>query len=81
MKDFFIFFIATILTRIVSPWIYSLIGLDYTLFKDDFNLWLMIADLSVFALILIAIYFILRTLMRKIMQDPFWGEKDNNIAN
>ncbi|WP_404452027.1 hypothetical protein LG329_17000 [Virgibacillus necropolis] len=65
MKELIIIFISLFISEIVSDWIHSLVGLDYNWFTDKFDLLLLLADFSIFLVIYVPIYLILKRLINR----------------
>jgi hypothetical protein len=65
MKEALVAFATIFLAAIIYEKITSLIGLDYRLFQDEFNLLLLLADLGIFVALFVPIYTILKKLVLK----------------
>ncbi len=63
MKELIIIFISIFISEIVSDWIHYLIGLDYNWVIDKFNLLLLLAEFSIFLVIYVPTYLILKRLI------------------
>ncbi|WP_421385196.1 hypothetical protein ACOJQI_10670 [Bacillus salacetis] len=65
MKDFIVAFASIFLASVLYDRITSFIGLDYKLFEDAFDLWLLLASLGIFVGIFVPIYSVLKRMAAK----------------
>jgi hypothetical protein len=63
LKEFLVAFVTIFLASVLYERITSFIGLDYRLFQDEFNLWLLLADLGIFVGLFVPIYSVLKKLV------------------
>ncbi|MGF2616146.1 hypothetical protein FZC84_10670 [Rossellomorea vietnamensis] len=63
MKEFLAAFLTIFLVGILSEKITDLIGFQYRVFSDEFNLWLLLADLGIFVALFIPIFALFKRLI------------------
>ncbi|MGD7023825.1 hypothetical protein ACQCVK_14585 [Rossellomorea vietnamensis] len=63
MKEFLAAFLTIFLVGIFSERITAFLGLQYRVFSDEFNLWLLLADFGIFIALFIPIFALLKKLI------------------
>ncbi|MGM0845605.1 MAG: hypothetical protein ACQEUT_11555 [Bacillota bacterium] len=68
MKEFLAAFVTIFLVGILAEKINNIIGLNYRVFSDDFNLWLLLADLGIFLALFMPIFSLFKKLIVRRLQ-------------